>query len=64
MEHAVQVVYRTYPALVMTLEREANYEAAAQGIPNEVNQYKFIAITHLMMDILSLHDKTVQNNSE
>ncbi|XP_052249683.1 zinc finger protein 862-like [Dreissena polymorpha] len=52
MEHAVQVVYRTYPALVMALEREAAFEPAAKGLLQDVNQFKFIAITHLMMDIL------------
>ncbi|WAR31456.1 ZN862-like protein [Mya arenaria] len=52
LEHAVQVVYRTYPALCMVLEREATVEAAAKGLLHEVNQFKFIAITHLMMDTL------------
>ena len=45
---------RTYPALVMTLEREAVFEPAAKGLLQSVNQYTFIAITHLMMDILPI----------
>ncbi|XP_053372515.1 zinc finger protein 862-like [Mercenaria mercenaria] len=52
LDHAVQVLYRTYPALCMALERDATYEPAAKGLLHEVSQYKFIAITHLMMDIL------------
>lgn len=36
----------------MALEREAIYEPSAKGLLQEVSQYKFIALTHLMMDIL------------
>lgn len=52
MHRAVQIIYRTFPALVMTLEREAILEPAAKGILHEVTQFKFIALTHLMLDIL------------
>lgn len=52
MHQAVQIIYRTFPALVMTLEREAILEPAAKGILHEVTQFKFIALTHLMLDIL------------
>ncbi|XP_052227215.1 zinc finger protein 862-like [Dreissena polymorpha] len=61
LEHAVSVMYRTYPALVMTLEREAHFDAGAKGILMEVNQYKFIALTHLMMDILPFVTRLSKN---
>ena len=52
VEYAVKVIYRTYPALVMTLDREANFEPAARGLLLEVKQFKFIAFVHMLMDIL------------
>lgn len=53
MEKAVSVLYRTYPALCATLSHQAaNGDCSAKGLYTDIIQYKFIAITHLMMDIL------------
>lgn len=52
LQNAVEVLYRTYPALVVALEHEAVTNSVAKGLLNEVTQYKFIGFTHLMMDIL------------
>ncbi|WAR10581.1 ZN862-like protein [Mya arenaria] len=52
MEAAVEAIYRSYPALVMCLECEATIDASAKGLFLEVNQFRFIAFTHLMMDVL------------
>ena len=53
MERAVKVLYRTYPALCSTLSHQAaNGDSTAKGLFYEVTQYKFIALIHLMMDIL------------
>ena len=61
LDRAVRVLYRTYPALVTALEHEATSNATAKGLLHEVQQYKFIMLTHLLLDILpvltSLHDK-------
>jgi hypothetical protein len=52
LQAAVEVLYRTYPALVATLQREATSNPAAKGLLQEVNQYRFIGFTHLLMDVL------------
>ena len=53
MENAVCILYRTYPALCMTLsDMAANGDIVAKSHFNDVSQYKFIAITHMLMDIL------------
>lgn len=52
LPNAVEVLYRTCPALVVALEHEAVTNSVAKGLLNEVTQYKFIGFTHLMMDIL------------
>ena len=66
MEKAVEVVYRTYPALVVALEHEATSNPAAKGLYQQVSQYSFIAITHMLMDILPFLgklSKVFQNES-
>ena len=45
LERAVQVIYRTYPALC-ALEHEGSSITAAKGLAQEGKQYKFIAVTH------------------
>ena len=57
LEKAVEVIYRTYPALVCALEHEATSNPAAKGIIQQVSQYSFIAITHMLMDILPFLSK-------
>lgn len=52
MESAISAIYRAYPALCMCLECEAAEECTARGLYEEVCQYKFIALTHMMMDII------------
>jgi len=52
LDSAVRVIYRTYPALVIALEHEATTNASAKGLLTEVQQFKFIMCTHLLMDIL------------
>ncbi|WAR11569.1 ZN862-like protein [Mya arenaria] len=52
LEAAVRAIYRTYPALVMCLEADATTEPAAKGLLHEVSQFRFIALTHLLMDVL------------
>ena len=53
MENAVCILYRTYPALCMTLsDMAANGDIVAKSHYNDVSQYKFIAFTHMLMDIL------------
>ena len=52
LDRAVRVLYRTYPALVTALEHEATSNATAKGLLHEVQQYKFIMLTHLLLDIL------------
>ncbi|XP_060572444.1 zinc finger protein 862-like [Ruditapes philippinarum] len=52
LEYAVKAIYRSYPALVMCLERDATLDSTAKGLFLEVSQYRFIAFTHLMMDVL------------
>ncbi|KAK3084326.1 hypothetical protein FSP39_011612 [Pinctada imbricata] len=57
LQQAVEVLYRTYPALVMALEHEANTnptrcDPVAKGLYFEVSQFRFIAMTHMLMDIL------------
>ncbi|XP_053377704.1 zinc finger protein 862-like [Mercenaria mercenaria] len=61
MENAVTAIYRSYPALCMCLEREAVYDSAAKGLYNEVIQFKFIALTHVMMDILPFMGRLSKN---
>lgn len=48
LDSAVRVIYRTYPAL----EHEATTNASVKGLLTEVQQFKFIMCTHLLMDIL------------
>ncbi|KAG1662474.1 hypothetical protein GQR58_020932 [Nymphon striatum] len=43
----------------MCLEREATIDAAAKGLFLEVNQYRFIAYTHLMMDVLPFQQQKI-----
>ncbi|KAK6181002.1 hypothetical protein SNE40_008951 [Patella caerulea] len=57
LDRAVQVIYRTYPALVEALAIEAEGHPVARGLYAEVEQFKFIAITHLLMDILPFLSK-------
>ena len=52
LQKSVEVIYRTYPALLIALELEGTANQAARGIYAEVSQYSFIAITHMLMDIL------------
>jgi hypothetical protein len=52
LQKAVEVMYRTYPALVVALSHEAASNATAKGLLFEVRQFRFIAFTHLLMDIL------------
>ena len=52
LQRAVEVLYRTYPALVVALEHEATTNPVAKGLYMEVSQFRFIAITHMLMDIL------------
>ena len=52
LDRAVRVLYRTYPALVTALEHKATSNATAKGLLHEVQQYKFIMLTHLLLDIL------------
>lgn len=61
MEGAVKAVYRSYPALVMCLQGDAVSDATARGLLNEVCQYKFIAITHQMMDVLPFMARLSKN---
>ncbi|XP_060589612.1 zinc finger protein 862-like [Ruditapes philippinarum] len=61
MENAVTAIYRSYPALCMCLEREAIYDSAAKGLFNDVIQFKFIAMTHVMMDILPFMGRLSKN---
>ena len=54
MRRTVKVLYCTFPALRSTLSHHsAKGESAAKGLYYEVTQYKFIALVHLMMDILA-----------
>lgn len=54
LQKSVEILYRTYPALLVALEHERTVNPAARGIHvyAEVSQYSFIAITHMLMDIL------------
>lgn len=52
LQKSVEILYRTYPALLVALEHEGTVNPAARGIYAEVSQYSFIAITHMLMDIL------------
>ncbi|XP_061192620.1 uncharacterized protein C17orf113-like [Saccostrea echinata] len=52
LQKSVEILYRTYPALLIALEHEGTTNPAARGIHAEVSQYNFIAITHMLMDIL------------
>ncbi|XP_053373826.1 zinc finger protein 862-like [Mercenaria mercenaria] len=53
LENAVSILYRTYPALCATLSHiGASGDVVAKSLYNDVCQYKFIALTHLLMDIL------------
>lgn len=52
MENTVQAIYRSYPALCMCLERDAIHDSMAKGLYSDVSQFKFVAITHMMMDVL------------
>ncbi|XP_053385814.1 zinc finger protein 862-like [Mercenaria mercenaria] len=61
METAVKAMYRSYPALVMCLERDAVTDSTAKGLFNEVTQYKFVALTHLMMDVLPFMGRLSKN---
>lgn len=61
MESAVRAMYRSYPALCMCLEREALFDSAAKGLFQDVSQYKFIALTHMMMDVLPFMARLSKN---
>ena len=52
LDRVVQILYRTYPALVVALEHEATSNPTARGLLAEVQQYKFIMVTHMLLDIL------------
>ncbi|WAR15188.1 DCA17-like protein [Mya arenaria] len=52
LEAAVRAIYRTYPTLVMCLEADATTEPTVKGLLHEVSQFRFIALTHLLMDSL------------
>ncbi|MEW8546312.1 MAG: hypothetical protein AB2693_22575 [Candidatus Thiodiazotropha sp.] len=53
MENAVNILYRTYPSLCATLSHmAASGDIVAKSLYHDVSQYKFIALTHLLMDIL------------
>ncbi|XP_071154595.1 zinc finger protein 862-like [Mytilus edulis] len=52
LDRAVQVIFRTFPALVVALSHEAASNPTAKGLHNEVTQYRFIMFTHLLLDIL------------
>ncbi|CAC5377495.1 unnamed protein product [Mytilus coruscus] len=54
LDRAVNVIYRIYPALCVALEHEGSTNTAAKGLAHEVQQYKFIAITHMLLDILPI----------
>lgn len=67
MENAVCVLYRTYPSLCATLSyMTENGDVVAKSLYSDVVQYKFICITHLLMDILPFLgnlNKGFQSNS-
>ena len=53
MESAVCILYRTYAALYNTLsDIGSNGDVVAKSLFNDISQFKFIALTHLLMDIL------------
>ena len=65
MEKAVSVLYRTYSAICAALSHQAaKGDCSAKELNIDIIQYKFIAITHLMMDILpylARVSKVIQN---
>ena len=52
LRHAVEVIHRTYPVLVTALEHEATNNSVAKGLLHEVEQYKFVGCTHILVDIM------------
>ncbi|KAH3695465.1 hypothetical protein DPMN_082925 [Dreissena polymorpha] len=61
----MQVLYRSYPALVTALKHEAISNNVAKGLLKQVVQYNFIGFIHMLMDIIPLIGrlcKTFQTN--
>ena len=49
----MKVIYRTYTALVISLDQEANFGAAAGGLLLELQQFKVNAFARMLTDIIS-----------
>ncbi|XP_077983943.1 uncharacterized protein C17orf113-like [Glandiceps talaboti] len=56
---AVKGIYDNWPALVMEFDEEASQRdnAVASGLLKQIKQYSFLAITHLLMDVLPIMDR-------
>ncbi|XP_070550531.1 uncharacterized protein C17orf113-like [Ptychodera flava] len=56
---AVKIFYDNWPAIFMEFDEEAAQRdnAVAGGLLKQIKQYSFLAITHLLMDVLPIMDR-------
>ena len=57
LHEAVSALYKCWPALVACLGEDAISNAIARGLSQKVENFKFVAFTSLLLDVLPLFTK-------